>query len=152
MIILKIHFMHFAFINELFTNRAATALCWTLIHSLWQGLLFVITTGIIIMLTKKSRPSVRYNILSAQFLLFILVPVFTFIREWNNSVSGKPFEHIVNNNDVVTGTSTRVLSVHPGIKQQFLTTVSNFLSEHASLIVTVWFIILIVKSIKITSS
>jgi len=144
--------MHFfPFIKELFSNQAASVLCWTLIHSLWQGLLFVITTGIIMMLTKKSRPALRYKILSIQLLLFVMVPVVTFIWEWNN-VPANNGQSIVNTNTALLATSGPALSSQHVMKYQLLETISGFLSRYASLIVLVWFIILLAKSVKIISS
>ena len=144
--------MHFfSFIKELFTNQAASVLCWTLIHSLWQGLFFVITTGIIMVLTKKSRPALRYKILSIQLLLFVIVPVVTFIWEWDN-VPANQGQNIVNTNTALLATSGSALSSQHVMKYQLLETISGFLSRYASLIVLVWFIILLAKSVKIISS
>ncbi len=53
---------------------------------------------------------------------------------------------------VVTVTSEPALFNQPVLKYQFLNAVSVFLSRYAPGIVTVWFIILVVKSIKIISS
>jgi hypothetical protein len=43
--------MHW-FSLQLFSNNIAKALCWTLIHSLWQGLLLAFVTGAIVVLKK----------------------------------------------------------------------------------------------------
>ncbi|MES1215234.1 MAG: hypothetical protein ABUT20_06950, partial [Bacteroidota bacterium] len=100
--------MHFAFITGLFSSHAASALCWTLIHSLWQGLFFAIATGVIMMLTKKSHPALRYKILSLQFLLFIIVPIITFTWEWTRGVAGNNFQNLETINTVASVTSSTV--------------------------------------------
>ena len=72
--------MHF---SSHLLNEAAVAACWTLVHSLWQGLLLVILTGLVIVTTRRSRPVVRYRLLSVLMVLFTTVAAVTFAREWN---------------------------------------------------------------------
>ncbi len=66
---------------HLFNDEIMQALCWTLIHSLWQGSLLAIIGGTVILATKRSSSVVRYNSLSVLFLLFVLVACFTFARQ-----------------------------------------------------------------------
>ena len=145
--------MHIPFIKQLFSNETASALCWTLIHSLWEGLVFVIAAGIAMMVTKKCRPAIRYNILSVEFLLFIIVSILTFIREWTSRISAIGFQDLVNHHVI----SSRV-DIQPRVfiyddgKQQFLNKVMDFISLHASLIASIWFVILSVKFVKIIST
>src|SRR5579871_6587855 len=73
--------MSLAFFKELFSSRTAHALCWTLFHSLWQVLLFAFLAGLIITLTRRSKPVLRYNILSALFALLVLTTIATFLYE-----------------------------------------------------------------------
>src|ERR1700761_2101228 len=47
------------------------AICWTLLHSLWQGALAALFAGIIILCTRKSRAAVRYNLLVGVLALFL---------------------------------------------------------------------------------
>jgi bla regulator protein blaR1 len=46
--------MYFLFINPLFADKIIQALCWMLVHSLWQGLLLALLAGIFMLATKKS--------------------------------------------------------------------------------------------------
>src|ERR1051325_4084959 len=96
--------MHFTFIEELFSGHAATAICWTLIHSLWEGLFFSLATGLALLGTKNSYPSLRYRILSIQFLLFILVILVTFIWEWNNGNPAHTFQNHATGNILPSAT------------------------------------------------
>ena len=75
--------MHF---SSQLLNEAAVAACWTLVHSLWQGLLLVILTGLVIVSTRRSRPVVRYRLLSVLMVLFTTVAAVTFAREWNAEI------------------------------------------------------------------
>ena len=58
---------------------------WMLLHSLWQGLLLAVVSGILLVLTKKSSSAVRYNLLLAQLLIFISACVLTFAWEWSKN-------------------------------------------------------------------
>src|SRR6478736_5007458 len=64
-------------------NDLVLALCWTLIHSLWQGLLLAIVTGVVMISTRKSNAKKRYRILTFLFFGFMLVTVGSFVREFN---------------------------------------------------------------------
>ncbi len=145
--------MHFPFLEHLFSNEVASAICWTLFHSLWEGLVFVIITGIVMSLTKKSRPAIRYNLLSFQFLLFILVSVLTFIRELSTRISSNVYLGTINLHGILIQEKIQQRPFfYYGGKQQILNTIAGFISLHASLISTIWFIILSVKAVKIIST
>jgi bla regulator protein BlaR1 len=145
--------MHFLLFTDMFSGQATSAICWTLIHSLWQGMLFIILTSLVMILTKNSRPAFRYNLLSGLFLLFVLVSVFTFSFELKNSFSGEKLNTIAQRNMF-----SSPMNIHPIAVIQsegtgrFFTSLTEFLSRHSSLIVMVWFIILCAKSIKIGST
>jgi bla regulator protein BlaR1 len=64
------------------------ALCWTLIHSLWQGLLFSIATGLVMLYTKRLAAVVRYNILCGLFFAFMAVCGCTLLWEWRAGDAG----------------------------------------------------------------
>src|SRR6202035_4893869 len=82
---IKIILMHLLFAKQFFPDEIIKAFCWTLVHSLWQGLVLAIIAGMVIMLTKKSSPVLRYNALSCLFVFFIAVACFTFAWQLNHS-------------------------------------------------------------------
>ncbi len=57
------------------------AICWVLIHSLWQGLLFTVVTGGVVLGTKRSAAAVRYRMLCGLFFLFLVTCGLTFLYE-----------------------------------------------------------------------
>ena len=69
------------FLDWLIGDRIMQCVCWTLLHSLWQGMLAAIVAAIIIMLTRKSAPEIRYNLLAGLFLLFIATTGITLMRQ-----------------------------------------------------------------------
>src|SRR5437868_14493248 len=62
-------------------NDLVLALCWTLIHSLWQGLLLAIVIGGVMIATRRSHARKRYGLLTLLFFLFMIVTLITFVRE-----------------------------------------------------------------------
>ncbi|HWK04145.1 MAG TPA: M56 family metallopeptidase [Puia sp.] len=115
------------------------AICWTLIHSLWQGLLLTFLTGIVLVYTKKAAAAVRYNLLSGLFFLFLTGCALTFIREWNNPGPG---------NEGVNGPDG---SLGNGFLS-FVGILNDYLSEHASLIVMGWCFIFLFKCVRMTAA
>jgi len=131
------------------------AICWTLIHSLWQGLLLAVLAGIVIMLTKKSSSVIRYNSLAVLFFLFIAATCFTFARQYNNaSINDKVAVINPANNDyvrqVIITENSPVTDVH--IEKSFLEIFISYFNEHASLVVMIWFIVLSVQLIRLMAN
>jgi bla regulator protein BlaR1 len=138
--------MHFLSINELFANRAVTALCWTLFHSLWQGLIVALLAALLLIRTKKSRPTFRYKILSTLFFLLAFLFAATFLYELfyagvaagGGSSSGGKITMLAQKMDhpavVRTGGGSSLTAI-----------IGGFLSRNSTLIVGIWFIILSVR-------
>lgn len=49
-----------------------TAFLWTLIHSLWIGVIAAALTGAIVLCTKRSSPQLRYLLFCAVLSLFVI--------------------------------------------------------------------------------
>src|ERR1700721_4520632 len=79
---------------HILNNEIAQAICWTLILSLWQGLLLAIVAGVVITITKKSSAALRYNILAGLFFTFILISCFTFFNELNSFEKNSPEKNL----------------------------------------------------------
>lgn len=124
------------------------AISWTLVHTIWQGFIVAFLAGIVILTTKKATSALRYNLLSALFLGFIVVAGLTFSYEYGNeneeSVKSLNFsiEHIKSVWTVENGTVSNNLS----------TLVIDFLNTNANTIVLIWFIIFCFKCFNITSN
>ncbi len=137
---------------HLFNDQIIQALCWSLIHSLWQGLLLAIISGMVILATKRSSPVVRYNCLSVLFLLFVLVTCFTFARQMQlfsiNNVA--PVHVFKNTEQLLKGNSIPTTDVVA--QKTNLEIFVTYFNEHASLIVAIWFIILSAQLIKLIAN
>ncbi|MEJ7678061.1 MAG: hypothetical protein WKG06_09395 [Segetibacter sp.] len=128
--------MHLDFLTDLFAGKIIQAFCWMLIHSLWQGLVFTVISGVVMMLTTRSGAGLRYNIVAVLFFLFIAICGFTFIRELNIYHSSTVIES-ANSVDI----NEKGL---PYLLKRFV----DFASSHASLIDMCWFIIFCFKGVK----
>jgi beta-lactamase regulating signal transducer with metallopeptidase domain len=109
------------------------AICWTLMHSLWQGLIFAVSTAGVLLLTRKASAAVRYNIISILFLLFIIVCGGTFLYELAGASPGE---------NTIAGPANNASPM-----AMWIIALGKFCSEHAVLIVWVWFFIFAVKSL-----
>lgn len=71
------------FLNNINFSFFCKVLIWTLLHSIWQGLLLAIIVGLFIESTKTVKPHIRYNIFLACLLFFITTVLATSIYEIN---------------------------------------------------------------------
>ena len=144
--------MQTGFVKLLLTDEIIRAVLWTLLHSLWQGLLIAIGVVIIIMFTKKSGSAIRHNLLSSLFLLFLLAACVTFYWQLHSpskfgtdspSASAnikQPETFSLYGN---TGLSDSLLS------DNFLDKAINYFNNNASWLVAIWFILFSVKCIRL---
>ncbi len=118
------------------------AISWTLIHSVWQGLILAIFAGLVIVFTRKSKAIVRYNILSGLFLMFMIAVGFTFNYEYQQ-------ETVLVSEGVITGATILelkgVTATPAEITPDYLRETRIYLNEHATTIATIWFLIFAIK-------
>ena len=132
--------MTMLFLQGLLNDKLINALCWTLLHSLWQGLLFSIITAFILLMTRRSKPAVRYNIFTALLFLFIAATVITFIREilitrGNSPVPVELLSPVLPSAGTALPIDTGVLSTTGS--PAYFDSVLRYLNVHASLIVAI---------------
>ena len=129
------------------------AICWTLVHSLWQGVITAIIAGLLIVATKKTKADLRYNLLLLLFGIFVLVVAVTFI----NQVSGHQSSSV--NTSSVLRNTTNIFPLpfsgtnafghlHQG---NFVDILTTFFNEYASAIVLLWFVFFSVHTVRLFS-
>ncbi len=142
--------MYLLSIKQFFAGETIPALCWTLIHSLWQGLLLAVAASIILLCTKRSTPALRYNLLTGAFLFFIIGILFTFYMQLNK-VSGN--ENV--SATIITGLTEKstTITTSPLIENQatITATVTSFFNRNANVIVFVWFLIMLFRCSRMIS-
>jgi beta-lactamase regulating signal transducer with metallopeptidase domain len=112
------------------------AICWTLVHSLWQGLVFAMATGLAMLLTRRANAAVRYNILCGLFLLFLVVCAGTFVYEWGETEEA----------------AAPGAFVFVGQAREWTMALASYCSEHAVPIVWVWLFVFMVKTLRMLGS
>jgi len=131
------------------------AICWTLLHSLWQGLIFAIVAGIVLVLTRKASSSLRYNLLCCGMILFLAVSGYTFYRQLH--IPAAPEVPTAGNLPAVTGGWTTTAAT-PAITTGTSHTLRNgidsliqYFNAHAALVVVIWFIIFLARFVQVLS-
>jgi len=149
--------MPFAFQNLPAAGYVIQALCWTLIHSLWQSLIAAVVAGCIIVITKKSSSSLRYTLLTLLFFVCMAVSSGTFIRLLYQSEQQAATGNVTQQRYISSG-SSQVTFFPPGrgtanakvtLPEQtpppLSARIEKFCNDHAFSIVSFWMIFLMVK-------
>ncbi|MCF0055801.1 M56 family metallopeptidase [Dyadobacter sp. CY356] len=135
-----------------FISVIIQSICRTLLHSVWQGLILAVVTGIILASTRKSKPALRYNLLSLSLLVFVIAATFTFYKAFDQqtkikSASSAITFETVNPSPPLLKTSFQPLRklTNPENIERFL---DHFLKENATILVAIWLLIFSLKSLK----
>ncbi len=153
------------------------AVSWTLIHSLWLGLVVALLAGLTVLLTKKSASATRYNILAVLSVLFLVAIGFIFSNELKIqqekalaataatesvcksavAVSGNQnnaaiFNTVVSGEAVCTPETPVITAAAPTPPSETaISAVSKFINDYASWIVWIWFAIFSIKCLSMAS-
>jgi bla regulator protein BlaR1 len=132
-------------------DRLAGALCNTLMHSLWQGILLTAVAGLIIICTRKTSSALRYNLLISVLVLFAIGVSATFLWQYDRSrpVSGIEMQPTKKMN----GNSVQPVHMYIGgqdlFQQPFTVRLNNFLTEHHDTIAIIWFLIVCARCLQL---
>jgi bla regulator protein BlaR1 len=140
--------MKFPAINSLLTDQLIKALCNTLVHSLWQGIILAAVAGLIIIGTKRASSALRYNLLIAALVLFAAGTVVTFVTQFHLPVYSGPNQqvNVVNQNPVIIRPFSNHVIVQSGTLADVI---SRYVNAYHNPIVLVWFLIICAKSIQL---
>jgi len=138
------------------------AIFWMLMHSLWQGTLAAVLAGVIITGTRKQAAVVRYRLLAATLVLFVLSAGFTFCYELGRSgavvAGGVGSRNAAAGGGSSLGAAAGARVVLPGegavspdkdALSPSIRNITAYLDAHAFLIVDVWLICLFVQLIRL---
>ena len=147
--------MKFPVIDSAVSDRLINALCNTLMHSLWQGILLAAVAGLIVIGTRKLSSAFRYNLLICVLLLFAAGTLTTLVIQFtaggnraellDPSSLTNPSHQLSTNRQTpsvsspVTGTSF----VH------FTNSITAYLKDHHNTIALIWFLIICARSIQL---
>ncbi|MBO9614860.1 MAG: peptidase M56 BlaR1 [Dyadobacter sp.] len=149
--------MNWNIIDQPAAHEWVRALCLTLMHSLWQGLVAAIVTGGILLCTRKSKPAFRYNMLAIVMLLFVATAVGTFVftlRSTNVEMASPGSQsmpwgtHSVFSDDA---NAVTIIAATVFAENSWIGHIVDFFSSNAKLIVAGWFLVFALKSILAAS-
>lgn len=139
------------------TGKIVQSICWTLLHSLWQGLLLAIITGVVMVASKKAGSAVRYKMLSAIFIAFVVMAGITFYNQLQHAATAtavtqvqapvKPAVSAPLPAQQIMAPAAETINT----RQQYLRSFVEYFNRNASLIVAAWFIIFMAQCVKILS-
>ncbi|NCI45638.1 M56 family metallopeptidase [Sediminibacterium soli] len=136
---------------NLFSTELVRAICWTLLHSVWQGVLLAMATGLVMLFTRSARPQKRYLMLVGLFLFFVVTAVVTFVSELNR-INPRTGGHYRAEQGVYQSRATEPLLQAAATGTVTATPLQRFVSyfnEHAAMVVLVWFLIFLAKLIRL---
>lgn len=146
--------MQLLFMNQWLPATLMKAICWTLIHSLWQGLILAALAGLLMLFTRRQTAAFRYNMLAVLFLVFMAVATGTFIVELNGPAplaqdapvqqAGQWVQPVLQEDLLPLGTGLR-----DSESVDYLGRFAGYFNEHATLLVTIWFVIFLAKALKL---
>lgn len=123
------------------------AISWTLIHSMWQGIILAFCAGLIILTTKKANAALRYNLLSGLFVVFIVIVALTF----NYEFMPQGYETVTRINLPIVNSQVTVGFPETGAAN-ISDSIIGFLNGNAHLIAMIWLCLFTVKLIGIFHS
>jgi bla regulator protein blaR1 len=127
-------------ITSLIPNNTAKAVAWTLIHSLWIGLLFAAVAGLIVTLSKRSSARLRYHLLCATLMAFVTVMILTLFHEIN-----------INSGNTAAATAATLGPIRAMVQQSgIIKQLVSFLNQQSAIIFLIWVVFFILKSIQLT--
>ncbi|WP_188927782.1 M56 family metallopeptidase [Dyadobacter endophyticus] len=141
--------MNASLLPGIFEDEHIRVICWTLIHSLWIGLIAAVLAGAILVCAQKSSSHLRYHLLCGCLIIFVLITGFVFYQE-----SGS-FDRV----NMVTSIPDRItLTVFSSSESAFvrrdidvLVHLNAFINQNAGWIFTVWFLCFALKSLGLIS-
>ena len=145
--------MQQSFMDILLTDAAVKAVCWTLVHSLWQGMLAAFFAGAVILTTRRSAAALRYNLLTADLVIFLAAAVATFsyeLRQGGAIVPAEPAANVVVNGLQAAGKAVIHVRYGTATAPSMLERTRTFLNEHAAVVVMVWMVCLLVQMLRMT--
>lgn len=146
--------MQLLFMKHWLSDNTTRAICWTLIHSLWQGLILAALAGLLVLLTRKHTAAFRYNILAVLFFVFMGVVAFTFLQELSTPAATDAIVQLAPVQPEQQVVSQLSLPQGPAIEayqEGYITRFTGYFNQHASLLVTIWFLIFLARAVKLLS-
>src|ERR1700733_14572221 len=141
-------------LTVVFPDQVVRAICRTLVYSLCWGVFAAVLTGIVLLLTKKTRSVIRYFLVVGILVLFVIAAFFTFYRQL--AVTPVSTATLTAGVAVAPGPATAAdgITIVPSIVSQGRASIiklfSLFCDRYSSVIVFLWVLIIAYRCIRIT--
>ena len=145
--------MSLLIVTSTWVDQFLKAICYTLVHSLWLGLLLAVAGGVIVMRTRKTKPARRYNWLLGALLSFTFTITLTFIKQFSQIQQTETRPAPVSSRlPVVSGNAevSLLTSARTGI-DELNDGLSAWLDSHHKDIVLLWLVLIFLKSIQLAA-
>ncbi|MCE6987964.1 M56 family metallopeptidase [Dyadobacter sp. CY323] len=139
--------MELSFFEHMVDNQSVKVICWTLVHSVWIGVLAAALAGCVLVATQKSSSGLRYNLLATCLVLFTLASGYVFYLESDTtpSFTGARSEFVFYQN-----TRAEVLAFHTlADDRDVIAQISNAIDHFSGWIVLIWVIFFVTKCIHL---
>jgi bla regulator protein blaR1 len=119
-----------------------TAVSWTFLHSLWQGLILAIIGAGIVFLLPAQKSILKHNLLSGAILLFIVVNLLTFRQYFDF-----PFKVAASDSSIKETLATNLALNTQLVSKSYMDIGVRFVNNHANEIFMLWAVIFVWKMI-----
>ena len=141
--------MQTSFWSPFGSDATIKAICWTLIHSLWIGLIIALLCGIVIATTRKSAAALRYRLLCGLLVLFVASMAVTYgIELRTNSAPSLPWSPVV---VVFVANPSAAQQVTTVLNRSLVDRTKDLLNQNLDIIFIAWLLFFILKSLKVVS-
>lgn len=123
--------------QQSFAGKLFNTISFTLLHSLWQGLLLTVIIALIMLATKKAAPAFRYSLLTALLFCFIGTVSITFILQWQQSfdITTTFLPAITTGNDAAT-------------QHGWWNEATHFMDQYAAWMMALWATVVLMKLLR----
>lgn len=111
-------------------------------HSLWIGAVASLLAAAVVVCTRRSRPELRYNLLTALLLLFILATGVAFVQSGPSVPGGVPARGF---SAAGIANEPMVSSQIPSQRQSIVSIAADFLTRNIYTITLAWLVIVVAK-------
>lgn len=147
-------------IEQFLTTQLIHALGWTLLHSLWQGALFAVLLGVLLIALRKFSSTARYLVCVGTLTTFLVCVAGTFVQLYQSSPTLSAGSTTVV--APATGTAataaerpapTEVTAIEPNVATArsvpFAERMVHYFDTHLPLLVTLWFLGVLVLQLRL---
>ncbi len=128
-------------LDTILDDNMQFALGWTVLHSIWQGILIASIMAILLMSVKRLTSNARYWIANSALLTMLLSSIFTFYYIYDSRAQTSTNSDFLTELTEKTALDSGILSLSDMIGNSgFVYNALLFFDEHMPLIVILWFI------------